>query len=226
MADKLELTFADFKALVEPKGYEAFEYEYSNTRLFYVKAGEHKVKVELRLQSGQYVLAYGMKEAELATIAASVAEQNFTIAKVVKKYIVVDYKGLPAFADLIDAVVVADGLLPAKEVKIKAVKEPKAPKEPKVSVKVERVAKVKAPAPIKSDAELEVIKSKNLAKLKAIGDKMKRVSQEAQGIGQATGVPNFDPEEAKAYVQAVTDDLENFKAPETLTKAEVINLVG
>lgn len=83
--------------------------------------------------------------------------------------------------------------------------------------KPKKTKEVAAPVVEKSDEEIAEIKQKNLKKLKQVAEKKTRNSAKVD--------PNFDPEAAKQYVQAVTDDLESFKAPDHLTMDEVAALI-
>lgn len=97
----------------------------------------------------------------------------------------------------------------------------KAPKliKPKIDMSFTKPSK---PITDKTAEEIADIRNKNLARLKAVGKKYAK-GQFAEG--KTGGVKDFDADEAKAYVQAVTDDIDNFKAPEFLTMDEVKVLV-
>ena len=64
-----------------------------------------------------------------------------------------------------------------------------------------------------------------------IADKAaKRSKKKSKATGSGAtptteGVENFDPAEARAYVDAVTDDIENFRAPSELSMEEVKALI-
>ena len=75
----------------------------------------------------------------------------------------------------------------------------------------------------KSAVEVADIKAKNLAKLREVSSKHKKYNQMARPEGE--GVENFDADEARAYVDSVYADLDNFKAPAKLTRDEVKYLV-
>lgn len=100
----------------------------------------------------------------------------------------------------------ADYIIGERAAKPKAEKAEKPQKNKKVAAVVE-----------KTDEEIAEIKAKNLKKLKQVAEKKTRNSAKVD--------PNFDPEAAKQYVQAVTDDLDSFKAPDHLTMEEVAALV-
>jgi len=113
-------------------------------------------------------------------------------------------------------------------------KEPKAPKEPKpvkekvLKKKAEKVVKEKpskASAPVKSLDEIAKIKAANLARMKAVSEKTKKYTMVAREEG--AGVPNFDPEKARAEVATFLDngDIDSFAAPEALTADQVKALV-
>lgn len=126
----------------------------------------------------------------------------------------------------------ADPSLGTLEMKARApaaAKTPKAPKGPKLmKVPKPRIAGDKEQAEkaklgkTKTAEEIADIRAKNLARLKAVGKKYAK-GQYAEPT--ATGVENFDADEAKAYVQAVTDDIDSFKSPTFLTMANVKALV-
>jgi len=113
-------------------------------------------------------------------------------------------------------------------------KEPKAPKEPKpvkekvLKKKAEKVVKEKpskASAPVKSLDEIAKIKAANLARMKAVSEKTKKYTMVAREEG--AGVPNFDPEKARAEVATFLDtgDIDSFAAPEKLSADQVRALV-
>lgn len=126
----------------------------------------------------------------------------------------------------------ADPSLGTLEMKVRApaaAKTPKAPKGPKlIKVPKPRIAGDKEQAEkaklgkTKTAEEIADIRAKNLARLKAVGKKYAK-GQYAEPT--ATGVENFDADEARAYVQAVTDDIDAFKSPSFLTMDEVKVLV-
>jgi hypothetical protein len=105
----------------------------------------------------------------------------------------------------------------AKETNAKA----KAPKliKPKLDKSALKITK---PITDKTAEEIADIRNKNLARLKAVGKKYAK-GQYAEPT--APGVKDFDADEAKAYVQAVTDDIDSFKSPSFLTMANVKALV-
>jgi len=74
----------------------------------------------------------------------------------------------------------------------------------------------------KTVEEINDIRAKNLARLKAVGKKYAK-GQYAEPT--APGVPNFNADDAREYVQAVTDDLDSFKSPSSLSADEVRALV-
>jgi hypothetical protein len=74
----------------------------------------------------------------------------------------------------------------------------------------------------KTVEELQDIRNKNLARLKAVGRKYMK-GQYAEP--EAAGVPNFDADEARQYVEDVTNDLESFKSPRFLNMDQVKALV-
>ena len=82
--------------------------------------------------------------------------------------------------------------------------------------------KVNKPITDKTAEEIADIRNKNLARLKAVGQKYMK-GQYAEP--EAAGVPNFDPVEAKQYVEDVTNDLESFKSPRFLSMDAVRALV-
>jgi len=135
-------------------------------------------------------------------------------------------KGLDQFAAEEFQKAFAD-VLTEKPVKAPKAPKAKAPKEkaPKaVKLVKARVAKTEDKPKVKNLTveEINDIKAKNLARIKAASAKFRK-GQIAEG---AEG--GFTPEqesEAKAYIEAVNNDLESFKAPESLTMDEVKALV-
>ena len=113
--------------------------------------------------------------------------------------------------------------------KEKAPKEPKPVKEKVLKKKAEKVVKEKAPpkapAPVKSLDEIAKIKAANLARMKAVSEKTRKYNQVARPEG--AGVPNFDPEKARAEVATFLDtgDIDSFAAPEKLSADQVKALV-
>jgi|LakMenEpi03Aug12_release.lakeMendotaPanAssembly.Ray.scaffolds.fasta_scaffold242364_2 hypothetical protein len=104
---------------------------------------------------------------------------------------------------------------PAKAAK--AAKGPKLVKVPKPKVQGD-----KPKVTDKTVEELQDIRNKNLARLKAVGRKYMK-GQIAEP--EAAGVPNFDADEARQYVEDVTNDLDSFKSPRFLTMDAVKALV-
>jgi hypothetical protein len=104
----------------------------------------------------------------------------------------------------------------AKAPKVKAEKPAKPVKVAKV--KAEKPAKVTAP--VKSDAEIERIRAANLARMKEVGARLKRINKSTQ-----TGVADFTPDQASADLAAFNAELDSFKMPAFLTKDEVKYLV-
>lgn len=101
--------------------------------------------------------------------------------------------------------------------KPKLIKVPK----PRIAGDKEQAEKAKL-GKTKTAEEIADIRAKNLARLKAVGKKYAK-GQYAEPT--ATGVENFDADEARAYVQAVTDDLDAFKSPTFLSMDDVKVLV-
>ena len=99
---------------------------------------------------------------------------------------------------------------------------PKATKTKMIKVPKPKVQGDKPKITDKTVEEIADIRAKNLARLKAVGQKYAK-GQYAEP--KATGVDNFDPDEARAYVDAVTNDLDSFKAPAFLTMDAVKALV-
>jgi hypothetical protein len=113
--------------------------------------------------------------------------------------------------------------LPAEYKDIVSVKAPKASKPAKEkAVKVKFKKEVPAKTLLPPD-EIAKIKAANLARLKEVSSKKKIYSNVARGDGP--GVDGFDPDEARADVAGVISDLESFKAPKFLTKAQVKALI-
>jgi hypothetical protein len=127
--------------------------------------------------------------------------------------------------------IVANGKAPGnveKTARAKSVtrmaKETNAKAKPKlIKPKLDKSAlKITKPITDKTAEEIADIRNKNLARLKAVGKKYAK-GQYAEPT--APGVKDFDADEAKAYVQAVTDDIDSFKSPSFLTMANVKALV-
>lgn len=105
----------------------------------------------------------------------------------------------------------------AKTAKTKLIKVPK----PRIAGDKEQAEKAKL-GKTKTAEEIADIRAKNLARLKSVGAKYAK-GQYAEP--KATGVENFDADEARAYVDAVTNDLDSFKAPSFLDMDQVKALV-
>jgi len=101
--------------------------------------------------------------------------------------------------------------------KTKLIKVPK----PRIAGDKEQAEKAKL-GKTKTAEEIADIRAKNLARLKSVGAKYAK-GQYAEP--KAPGVPNFDADEARAYVDAVTNDLDSFKAPSFLDMDQVKALV-
>lgn len=108
--------------------------------------------------------------------------------------------------------------------KVKAPKAPKAPKAAKVKVQKAVVGSLTDKPKITglTVEEIEDIKAKNLALLKKVGKKFQK-GQYAEG--KEGGFSEAEKAEALNYVQAVTEDLDSFKVPESLTMDEVKSLI-
>lgn len=108
--------------------------------------------------------------------------------------------------------------------KVKAPKAEKAPKVAKVKVQKAVVGSLTDKPKITglTVEEIEDIKAKNLALLKKVGKKFQK-GQYAEG--KEGGFSEAEKAEALNYVQAVTEDLDSFKVPETLTMDEVKSLI-
>jgi len=107
--------------------------------------------------------------------------------------------------------------LPAEFKDVVAAATPKAPKEkaPKpVKFKKEVAAKTLLP-----DSEVAKIKAANLARMKAVSAKTKIYTNVARPEGP--GVEDFDADEARAEVSNIVNDLDSFKAPRFLSKAQL-----
>ena len=104
-----------------------------------------------------------------------------------------------------------------KTAKPKLIKVPK----PRVAGDKEQAAKAKL-GQTKTAEEIADIRAKNLQRLKSVHAKYAK-GQYAEPT--APGVKDFDPDEARAYVEAVTNDLDSFKAPSFLDMDQVKALV-
>jgi hypothetical protein len=113
--------------------------------------------------------------------------------------------------------------LPAEFKDVVAAATPKAPKAPKAP-------KEKAPKPVKfkkevaaktllPDSEVAKIKAANLNRMKAVSVKTKVYTNVARPEGP--GVEDFDSDEARAEVSNIVNDLDSFKAPRFLSKAQL-----
>lgn len=110
----------------------------------------------------------------------------------------------------------------------KSARAPKAEKAPKAAkpklVKVPK-PKVQGDKPLVTDKtveELADIRAKNLARLKAVGQKYAK-GQYAEG--RSGGFTKAQAAAAVQYVQDVTDDIDSFKAPTFLNMDQVKALV-
>lgn len=120
--------------------------------------------------------------------------------------------------------IVANGKAPGEVIKTTRAKTVKATTTKTKMVKVPK-PKVQGDKPKITDKtveEINDIRAKNLARLKSVGKKYAK-GQYAEPT--ATGVPDFDADEARAYVDSVTNDLDSFKSPSSLTADEVKALV-
>ena len=110
--------------------------------------------------------------------------------------------------------------LPAEFKDVVAAATPKAPKAPKekapkpVKFKKEVAAKTLLP-----DSEVAKIKAANLNRMKAVSVKTKVYTNVARPEGP--GVEDFDSYEARAEVSNIVNDLDSFKAPRFLSKAQL-----
>ena len=99
-------------------------------------------------------------------------------------------------------------------------KTPKAPKPVKEkSPKVVKFKKEVAAKTLLPPDELAKIKSANLARMKAVSAKTKIYANVARPEGP--GVEDFDADEARAEVSNIVNDLDSFKAPRFLSKAQL-----
>ncbi len=122
--------------------------------------------------------------------------------------------------------IVQHGMAPGEVVKsTRAKAEPKAKAPKTAKPKLVRVPKpkVQGDKPLVTDKtveELADIRAKNLARLKAVGQKYHN-----QANGRSGGFTAAQAKEAKEYVEAVNNDLESFKAPQFLSMDDVRALV-
>lgn len=110
----------------------------------------------------------------------------------------------------------------------KSARAPAAPKVAKTAkpklIKVPK-PKVQGDKPLVTDKTVEEIadiRAKNLARLKAVGQKYAK-GQYAEG--KVGGFTKKQAQEARDYVAAVNDDLDSFKSPQFLSMDEVKVLV-
>jgi hypothetical protein len=127
--------------------------------------------------------------------------------------------------------IVQHGMAPGEVVKstraAKAKAEPKAKAPKTAKPKLVRVPKpkVQGDKPLVTDKTVEEIadiRAKNLARLKAVGQKYAK-GQYAEG--RVGGFTKKQAQEARDYVAAVNDDLDSFKSPTFLSMDEVKVLV-
>lgn len=124
--------------------------------------------------------------------------------------------------------IVQHGMAPGEVVKTARAKaEPKAKAAKTAKVKLVKVPKpkVQGDKPLVKDKTVEEIadiRAKNLARLKAVGQKYAK-GQYAEG--KAGGFTKKQAQEAREYVAAVNDDLDSFKSPTFLSMDEVKVLV-
>ena len=102
-----------------------------------------------------------------------------------------------------------------------ATKAPKAAKSKVVKVPKPKVQGDKPKVTDKTVEEINDIRAKNLARLKAVGKKV----YSNQANGRSGGFTKAEAKEAREYVENVTNDLDSFKAPEFLTMDQVKALV-
>lgn len=115
----------------------------------------------------------------------------------------------------------ADPSLGTLEMKVRAPAKPKEPKAAKpklVKVPKPKVQGDKPKVTDKTVEEIADIRAKNLARLKAVGQKYAK-GQYAEG--KAGGFSKAQAKEARDYVAAVNDDIDSFKAPTFLSMDEV-----
>lgn len=101
-------------------------------------------------------------------------------------------------------------------------KEPKAAKPKLVKVPKPKVQGDKPKVTDKTVEEIADIRAKNLARLKAVGQKYAK-GQYAEG--KSGGFTKKQAQEAREYVAAVNDDLDSFKSPTFLNMDQVKALV-
>lgn len=124
--------------------------------------------------------------------------------------------------------IVANGKAPgAVEKSTRAAKSTATPKAPKakapklIKPKLDMSAtKDRKPVTDKTVEEIADIRAKNLARLKAVGQKYAN-----QANGKEGGFTAKQAKEAREYVAAVTNDLDSFKAPSFLSMSDVKALV-
>ena len=111
--------------------------------------------------------------------------------------------------------------LPAEFKDVVAAATPKAsPKTPKEKApKVVKFKKEVAAKTLLPSTELAKIKEANLARMKAVSAKTKIYTNVARPEGP--GVEDFDADEARAEVSNIVNDLDSFKAPRFLSKAQL-----
>jgi len=98
-------------------------------------------------------------------------------------------------------------------------KTPKAPKPVKEKVVKVKFKKEVAAKTLLPDSEVAKIKAANLARMKAVSSKTKVYANVARPEGP--GVEDFDADEARAEVSNIVNDLDSFKAPRFLSKAQL-----
>ena len=109
--------------------------------------------------------------------------------------------------------------LPAEFKDVVAAATPKTPKAPKEKApKVVKFKKEVAAKTLLPPGELAKIKEANLARMKAVSNR-KVYTNVARPEGP--GVEGFDPDEARAEVSNIVNDLDSFKAPRFLSKSDL-----
>ena len=103
-----------------------------------------------------------------------------------------------------------------------ATKAPKAAKSKVVKVPKPKVQGDKPKVTDKTVEEIADIRAKNLARLKAVG---KKYAKGQYAEGKSGGFNPNEAEAARAYVEAVTNDIDSFKAPAFLSSDDVKALV-
>lgn len=204
---KLAITFPEFETATAKFG-PVVKY---NDKNFYVKAGKAG-RVEINVNNGTYIV--GSYSNYLKEITEAVKNAGFKMVKSASSRTTFEFDSLDRFKDLHAAVISA---VPAqtkvskpKAAKVFAEKVTAALAAPE-KTETKKVSKKKvAPKAEKTPEEVEAVKAKNLETIKKVAKKTVKVKNELPAHRKAAvegeGVPDFDPQLARAEVDAILAD--------------------